>query len=76
MNHRRNYQYMGGQLTKPAYDKHSDPCNTRLEAYLACVEGKKGGLRDGDECEEESKAYKLCRAEEKKNETKRSNGSK
>ena len=57
---------MGGQLTRVGYDKLQDPCNTRLEAYLVCVEAKKNGLREGDECLEESEAYKACRAEQKK----------
>ncbi|CAK4689353.1 unnamed protein product [Aphanomyces euteiches] len=46
-----------------------DPCADALQAYLTCVEAKNkesGGLRDGDECEEEIKVYKQCRQDNKK----------
>ena len=49
-----------------AYDKSADPCSIYLDTYLACVEKKKGGLREGDECEEQNKDYKLCRFNQKK----------
>ena len=49
------------------YDISTDPCSVHLDAYLACVEKKKDGLREGDECAEQSNTYKLCRLEQKKN---------
>ncbi|OQR90507.1 hypothetical protein ACHHYP_05464 [Achlya hypogyna] len=56
---------MGNQNSTPL----NDPCASALEAYLTCVEKKNkesGGLRDGDECEDEIKAYKDCRQAHKK----------
>eukprot|EP00644_Phytophthora_capsici_P007411 jgi/Phyca11/506696/fgenesh2_kg.PHYCAscaffold_21_\ len=35
-----------------------------METYVKCVEAKNaesGGLRDGEECEKESEAYRECR---------------
>ncbi|TDH74345.1 hypothetical protein CCR75_004607 [Bremia lactucae] len=56
---------------------HSKPssliqCTEEMEAYVKCVEAKtaeSGGLRDGEECEKESEAYRECRrmAKEVKN---------
>lgn len=36
-----------------------------LSLCYSCVEGKAGGLRDGDECQEQAVAYKECRQQSK-----------
>jgi hypothetical protein len=56
---------MGAEGSKPTYDPSLDPCSTHLDLYLACVDSKKDGLREGEECGEESEAYKLCRSQQK-----------
>ena len=52
---------MGNTPSTQVYDQKKDPCSTHLESYLLCVEGKKNGLKEGDECHSESEAYKACR---------------
>ncbi|KAG6587187.1 Purple acid phosphatase 3 [Phytophthora cinnamomi] len=52
---------MGAELSKPA---EPNPCAGEMDAYVKCVEAKNaesGGLRDGEECEQESEAYRECR---------------
>ncbi|KAF1319631.1 hypothetical protein FI667_g13011, partial [Globisporangium splendens] len=56
-------------MSKPAADAGANPCAAEMDAYIkcvscACVESRNaesGGLRDGDECEKESEAYRECR---------------
>ncbi|ETW04399.1 hypothetical protein H310_04681 [Aphanomyces invadans] len=60
---------MGNNTSSPTAAASGDVCAPALEAYLQCVDIKttqRGGLRDGDECEEEIKAYKACRQLHKK----------
>ncbi|KAF0682396.1 Aste57867_25484 [Aphanomyces stellatus] len=61
---------MGNQTSAPIDGAApGDPCATALQAYLNCVDVKtkeSGGLRDGDECEDEIKAYKQCRLDNRK----------
>lgn len=50
---------MGAEMSK-----QPDPCAGQMESYIKCVEARtaeSGGLRDGDECEQESQAYRDCR---------------
>jgi len=54
---------MGQSSSK--YDSNRDPCRIQLKAYLDCVESKKTGLKEGDECKIESSAYKQCRKQHK-----------
>uniref|UniRef100_K3W5T4 CHCH domain-containing protein n=1 Tax=Globisporangium ultimum (strain ATCC 200006 / CBS 805.95 / DAOM BR144) TaxID=431595 RepID=K3W5T4_GLOUD len=52
---------MGAEMSKPAA---ANPCATEMDVYIKCVESRNaesGGLRDGDECEKESEAYRECR---------------
>ena len=58
---------MGNIPSAQVYDHKKDPCSSRLERYLHCVESKKYGLKEGDECQSESEAYKECRRQQKKN---------
>ncbi len=48
------------------YDITKDKCRPKLDAYLSCVESKKDGLKEGDECLKEAEQYKSCRKAEKK----------
>lgn len=65
--------YMGGKFSiettksynNSPYNKSVDPCSLYLDAYLLCVESKKDGLKEGDECSTEKDRYKLCRKESK-----------
>ncbi|CAI5704061.1 unnamed protein product [Peronospora effusa] len=53
---------MGAKASKPA--ALPNPCASEMDTYVKCVEAKtaeSGGLRDGEECEKESKAYRECR---------------
>ncbi|TMW68120.1 hypothetical protein Poli38472_007792 [Pythium oligandrum] len=55
---------MGAEASKVATTEAVNPCATEMETYIKCVESKNaesGGLRDGDECEKESEAYRECR---------------
>jgi len=54
-----------GSSRELAYDPKKDRCVGLLEAYVACVEGKNRGLKEGDECLAEGAAYKACRKQEK-----------
>ena len=57
---------MGSGSSKDvAYDPKKDQCFALLNSYVECVEGKRRGLREGDECLEEGAAYKVCRKKEK-----------
>ena len=47
------------------YDVTKDKCAPMLQTYVNCVEGKSRGLKEGDECIDESTIYKQCRAAEK-----------
>jgi hypothetical protein len=38
-----------GDSKEVEYDPAKDACRRQLDAYLECVEGKKGGLKEGDE---------------------------
>ncbi len=51
--------------TTRGYNASIDPCANFLDAYLLCVESKKDGLKEGDECSEEKERYKVCRKETK-----------
>uniref|UniRef100_M4BUJ1 CHCH domain-containing protein n=1 Tax=Hyaloperonospora arabidopsidis (strain Emoy2) TaxID=559515 RepID=M4BUJ1_HYAAE len=58
---------MGANVAKPA-EPLDDPCADAMKAYVKCVEAKtaeSGGLRDGEECEKESEAYRECRRKAK-----------
>ena len=56
---------MGNSPSSPVYNQKNDPCSAHLESYLCCVESKKDGLKEGDECTTESNAYKKCRKEQR-----------
>ena len=57
---------MGSNISVPDYDPTKDKCHSLLLNYVNCVEGKKNGLKEGDECLRESQLYKKCRADEKR----------
>ena len=54
---------MGNSITdtssKGPYNK--DPCQAEMEHYLNCVSRHENGLSDGDDCNQETKLYKICR---------------
>lgn len=57
---------MGAETSKPV---ELNSCASEMDTYMKCVEektAKSGGLRDGEECDEESKAYRECRQKVKK----------
>ncbi|KAL8010775.1 hypothetical protein Plhal710r2_c057g0166001 [Plasmopara halstedii] len=57
---------MGAKQSKPVELNY---CAQEMESYMKCVElknAKSGGLRDGEECEKESEAYRECRRKVKK----------
>ncbi len=46
-----------------SYDVKSDPCNSQLQAYLACVKSYENGLSEGADCMPETMEYKKCRSD-------------
>lgn len=42
-----------------------NPCQKEMDLYLACVDGQKEGLSEGNECMKETNLYKACRASNK-----------
>lgn len=55
-----------GDSKDRSYDPSKDLCHPHLQTYLKCVEGKREGLKEGDECLAEAQSYKTCRKEERR----------